>query len=115
MTETILTASGVQFRQSQFRKPPEGAYAVYFDDVETSGPDRVLRPAAAGLPHVCKHDVTVELYAPLPATAAEAEAAIEAAITAQGIHWTKQDRLWIRSEQMYQTIYEFSYTEKRRT
>lgn len=106
MIEKVLTASGVPYRQTRFLRPPAGTYAVYMDDVETDGPD--------GIPCIFHHDATVELYAPNPADSADAEAAVEAALRAAGLHWKKQSRYWIQSEQRYQTIYEFTYTEKRR-
>lgn len=115
MVKSILTASGLPFRRSNFRKPPAGAYAVFFDNVTVSGPDRIAPSAAAGLPRVYAHDAIVEIYAPDASTIKAAEAAFEASIDAQGIPWNKQDRIWIRSEQIYETVYDFSFTEKRRT
>ena len=103
MIETILTASGIKFRRTRFPKPPAGTYAVYMDDVTATGPDNM--PA-----RIFTHDVTVELYETQPDDAAEA--AIEAAIDAQGIPWTKQDRYWLQDVQRYQVIYEFSYIVK---
>ena len=103
MVNKILTASGVQFRRSRFPKPPAETYAVYMDDITATGPDHM--PA-----RIFTHDIMVELYEPQPDDVAEA--AIEAAITAQGIPWTKQDRYWLQDVQRYQVIYEFSYTVK---
>lgn len=103
--DDILTASGVQFRETRFTKPPAGTYAVYTDDVDADGPDNLNR--------IYTHGITVELYSPTPD--AEAEAAVEAAIDAAGLHWTKQARYWIQEEQLYQVIYEFTYYTKRRT
>lgn len=106
MIDEIMTAAGIQGRGSRFVKPPAGTYAVWFDDLETDGPDGMP-------PRIFRHNVTVELYEPKKDDAAVT--ALEAELTARGLHWTKQDRLWIKSEQMYQTIYEFTYIEKRRT
>jgi len=106
MVKEILAAAGIQERGSRFVKPPAGTYAVWFDTVTAEGAD--------GLPpRIFRHDDTVELYAPKKDEAAEA--ALEAAIGAKGLAWTKQDRIWIQSEQMYLTIYQFTYIEKRRT
>lgn len=105
MVNEILTAAGVQFRRSRFPRPPKGTYAVYMEDVSTDGSD-----GAEAL--VLTHDVIVELYEPAPDD--EAEAAIETAITAAGLPWTKQDRYWIDSEQLYQVVYDFTYYDKRR-
>lgn len=105
MIKKILKAAGVKFRRVRFLKPPAETYAIYFDDiVETDGPD--------GINCIFTHDYTVEVYEPTPDDAAEA--AIEAAINAEGLKWTKQDRYWLQDEQRYQVIYEFSYKEKRR-
>lgn len=103
----ILTASGIAYhRRGRFVKPPGGTYAVWTDDITTDGPDGMP-------PSIFHHNVTVELYELRPDDAAEAS--LEAQMSARGLHWTKQDRFWIASEQMYQIIYEYSYIEKRRT
>lgn len=106
MTPEILTAAGIaNHRRGRFVKPPGGTYAVWKDNIDTDGPDGMP-------PAIFRHDVTVELYEPFPDDAAEA--ALEAQMSARGLHWTKQDRYWLTSEQMYQVIYEYSYIEKRR-
>lgn len=106
MIETILTASGLPHRQGRFLYPPAKTYAVYFDDKETDGPDPVGAPA----PYIVRHDCMVELYEPEPDPAAEAT--LEAALNAQGLSWTKQDRYWLQNVQRYQVIYEFNFSEK---
>lgn len=103
MVKEILTAAGVEHRRGRFVKPPAGTYAVWMDDITTDGPDGMP-------PRIFYHDVTVELYENKPDDVAEA--AVEAAIAAAGLRWTKQDRYWIQSEQLYQVIYEFSYIVK---
>lgn len=107
MIARLLTAAGVLHRQGRFLKPPEDTYAVFFDDVEVDAADRVagVRP-----PRIYHHDVLVELYEPKPDP--EAEAAIEAALDAEGLAWTKEDREWLQDVQRYQVLYEFSYTSK---
>lgn len=112
MVKNILTASGLPFRRSHFHKPPEVTYAVYFDDVDVDGPDRVETLAAAGLPCIYHHDVSIEVYAPYPDDAAEA--AVEVAMLAMGITtWHREDRYWLQDVQRYQTVYTFSYTAKK--
>lgn len=106
MTPEILTAAGIENRRSRFLKPPGGTYAVWTDDIETDGPDGMP-------PRIITHNVTVELYEPRPDDVAEES--LEAQMSARGLHWMKQDRYWIASEQMYQVIYEYSYIEKRRS
>lgn len=105
MVKDILAAAGIQERGSRFVKPPAGTYAVWFDEITTEGAD-------GAAPGIFTHDVTVELYEPKKDDAAEE--ALEAAMGAAGMHWHKSDRTWIQSEQMYMTIYDYTYTEKRR-
>lgn len=108
MIKSILTAAGVKFRRARFLKPPAGTYAVYMDDVETDGPDT----PEPGAPVTERHACTVELYEPEPDD--DAEAAVEAAIVAAGLYYTKQDRYWLQDVQRYQVVYEFDYITKRR-
>lgn len=104
MIDAILTAAGIQHRRSRFARPPSGTYAVFTDDITADGADDV----------VClySHEATVELYEPSPDDAAEL--AIESQLSIRGIAWDKQDRYWLQTEQIYQTVYIFNFTEKRR-
>lgn len=105
MVTNILNRAGVKYRQSRYTiKPLPDTYAVYFDDREMGGAD--------GLNCIVTHNITIELYESKPDDATET--AIEAALDFYGIPWTSQARYWIQSEQRYQVIYEFTYTEKRR-
>ena len=105
MVKEILTAIGVPGWPARCPDPPEGIYALWFDDVATDGPD--------GYPWIIRHDIMVELYEPTQDD--ETEEAFEAALAARGLQYTKQARYWLKEVQRYQVIYEFSYTEKRRT
>lgn len=109
MIKDILTASGVLHRQGRFPNPPADTYAVYFDDVDGDGADFVA-PSPDGLPCVWTHDGRIEVYEPQPDP--EAEAAIEAAIKAGGLSWTKYDRVWLQDVQRYQVTYEITYITK---
>lgn len=104
MIKDILKAVPGGARPARYVKPPDCTFAVYFDDVDADGPD--------GINLIFTHNITVELYEPRLDNATEA--AIEAELNARGLRWTKQTQYWISSTQCYQTIYEFSYIEKRR-
>lgn len=104
MVNKVLTAAGVKYRRSRFLKPPVETYAVYMDDITTDGPD--------GINAILTHDYTVEVYEPTPDDATEA--AIEAALDAEGLRWDKQDRYWLQDAQRYQVVYTFTHIEKRR-
>ena len=105
MVNEILAAAGIQQRGSRFAKPPAGTYAVWFDDLDTDGPDGMP-------PCIFTNSVSIELYEPKKDPAAVQ--ALEREMSARGLHWTKQDRVWIKAEQLYQTVYEFTHIEKRR-
>lgn len=113
MIKEILTAAGVLHRHGRFLRLPTKTCAIYFDNLEVEGADPVSFDNAGELPRIYHHDVTIELYEPEPDD--EAEAAIEAELEARGIPWTKEDRYWLSDSQRYQVLYEFSYTNKRRT
>lgn len=106
MVEEILSAVlGNNYRESRFPSPPAETYALWMDDINTDGPDGMP-------PGIFEHNVTIELYESRPDN--DTVAALESKLSTHGLHWTKQARYWIQSEKMYQTIYEFSYIEKRR-
>lgn len=102
MVNDILTAAGLNHKETRFVRLPEGTHAVWFDDVTTDGPD--------GHNRIYTHDVTVELYEPKPDPTAEA--ALEAELDARGLPWTKQARYWLDDVQRYQVVYEFTYILK---
>lgn len=102
MVNDILTAAGLNHKETRFVRLPEGTHAVWFDDVTTDGPD--------GYNRIYTHDVTVELYEPKPDPTAEA--ALEAELDARGLPWTKQARYWLDDVQRYQVVYEFTYILK---
>lgn len=105
MIKTILTASGIPYRQGRFVNPPAGTYGIYFDNQTVDGPDPM-----PGVPKIVRHDCMVELYEPKPDP--DAEERLEMQLAAVGLHWTKEDRYWLQNVQRYQVIYEFSYNEK---
>ena len=100
--DTILTAAGIQHRRARFLKPPKGTYAVYTDAVSTDGGDDLVG--------IFEHNVTIELYEPAPDDAAET--AIESALKDAGMQYQKQDRYWLREEQVYQVAYDYIYYTK---
>lgn len=113
MIKEILKAAGVLLPEDdgRFLRLPDQTHAAILDDIDVDGADPV--PDASGLTRIYRHNVSVEVYEPVPDDACEV--AIEAGLNARGIHWSKQARYWLQDVQRYQVIYEFTYTEKRRT
>lgn len=108
LIETILTTAGINHRRNRFIKPPAGTYAVWMDDVRTTGADRLQTGSYTG--KVYDHNVTIELYEPDPDDAAEA--LLESALDDAGLDWQKQDRLWLDTEQVYEAAYDIEYYDK---
>lgn len=106
MVRNILTDAGFiegeTFKETRFLKPPKETYAVFNDSFNRRGAD--------GLNLIREHTATVELYSYAPDP--DAENRLETSLDNFGIEFDKADRYWIQSEQLYQTIYTFSYIEK---
>lgn len=104
MIEKILTEAAIPYQAARFPDPP-AVHAVYFDSIDTEGPD--LGPAATAL-----HDCTVELYAPSIEAGDEALHRLQAQLETRGIRYTTQGWYWLSTIQRYQEIVEFSHIEK---
>ena len=106
MVKKILTGAGFvegkTFIETQFISPPKTTYAVFHDSFTRRGAD--------GLNLLKEHEYTIELYSEFGDPGAEAR--IEAILDFYGIEYDKDDRYWIQSEQLYQTVYRFNFIEK---
>lgn len=106
MVKEILTGAGFveneTFKETRFLKPPKSTYAVYMDSFISRGAD--------GLNLIKEHDYTIELYSYKADPGAEAR--LEASLDSRGIEYSKDERYWIDSEQLYQVVYSFNYIEK---
>jgi hypothetical protein len=106
MVKKILTEAGFvegeTFIETQFISPPRATYAVYFNSFTRRGAD--------GLNLLKEHSITIEIYSEFGDP--EAEARLEAVLDRYGIEFEKDDRYWIQSEQLYQTVYTFDFITK---
>lgn len=106
MVREILTVAGFvenkTFKETRFLKPPKSTNAVFMDSINKRGSDDKNL--------ITEHDYTIELYEYKPDPISEKK--IEDALDLYGIPYTKEARYWINTEQLYQTIYSFSYIEK---
>lgn len=107
MIDEILTSAGFikdkTYTETVFRNPPAVTFCVYSDEVETDGSDFDCELET--------HTIDIELYA-LNKPDKAAEKRIKKALKKLGIHYTKFERIWLQSEKYYQTVYEYTYTEK---
>lgn len=107
MVKEILTDAGFiedeTFKETRFLTPPrEKTYAVYLDSVDGRGADNINL--------IKDHAVSIELYEYYPDN--DAEVRLETELDKRGIEYTKEARYWLETEQLYQTVYDFNYTEK---
>lgn len=100
MIEQIL--DGIAHRESRFIKPPKETHAIFMDDITRTGADKENK--------ISEHEYTIELYEYKPDL--KTEKLIEERLDELGQPYVKQSRIWIESEQWYQTVYEFSLTTK---
>jgi len=102
MVDKILKPTGIPYKESRFLTAPKTTYAVYMDAIERRGADNINL--------ITQHDVTIEVYE--YEKDPNSEALLESQLNAFGLAFEKQSRYWIQEEQLYQVVYEFSYTEK---
>lgn len=106
MVKEVLTNAGFvenkTFKETRFLKPPKSTYAVYMDSFTGRGAD--------GLNLIKDHSYTIELYCYAPDP--EAEKNIENSLDDLGLEYSKSERIWIESEQLYQVVYDFNFIEK---
>ena len=106
MVKKILTGAGFvegeTFTETQFLSPPDTTYAVYLDSFTRRGAD--------GVNLIKEHTYTIELYSEFGDPGAEAR--IEAMLDSFAIEYDKDERIWIQSEQLYETVYQFTIIEK---
>lgn len=102
MVNKILEATGIPYKETRFFTPPKSTYAIYNDTKNRRGGDNINL--------ITQHDVSIELYSYKKDP--EAEKKIESLLDANGIEYEKQARFWLQEEQLYQVVYDFTYTQK---
>ena len=100
--KNFLSSSGIPFEDTAWTQPPGETYGVFLDNSENRGADDKIC--------ISEHTVTVEIYSELVDN--EAKAKIEKLFLDNAIAFSYFGRTWIDSERMYQTAWEFSFTEK---
>ena len=105
--KTLATSAGINTRDTRFIKPAaDDTFAVCFESVENIGPDNL--PAL-----LTRHSATIEFYAKKgDASSRSAQSALENAMSAAGVEWTKSDRIWLEEEKIFQTVYNYQYLLK---
>lgn len=106
MVKQVLTGAGFEenktFKETRFLKAPTETYAVFNRSCSRRGADnRNL---------ITDWSNTIELYAYAPDP--DAESRIEKSFDDLGLEYEKEERYWIQSEQLYQTIYTFNNIDK---
>lgn len=98
--QTWLETTEIPVKKLRFLKPPSFPYIVWLESSETRGADDKNL--------IKSRDITIELYFE---TESDAEAKIEVLLNALPVEFSK-DTVWLDSEKMYETIYNFELEEK---
>lgn len=106
MVKQILKEAGFiqneTFRELRFLRPPKTTYAVWLESFSRRGSDDRNR--------ITEHEYTIELYS--YQIDIDAEKRIENVLDYHSIPYSKNERYWIESEQLYQVVYTFDFIDK---
>jgi len=99
--ETWLETTGLKVSEERFLKPPPLPYIIFTDNTGIGGSDSKNC--------IADRIISIELYS--LAVDHISEALIEALLDEKAIKY-KRDRIWIDTEMMFETIYDFNFVEK---
>ncbi|MBU3153502.1 hypothetical protein [Clostridium estertheticum] len=95
-----LETISIKVAEERFLKPPPLPYIIFMEGALVSGADDKNC--------IVDRDVSIELYSKL--VDHESEAQIESLLNEKSIKY-KKDRMWIDSETMFETTYDFNFVE----
>ena len=95
--ETIST----KVAEERFLKPPALPYIIFMESTDITGADSKNC--------ISNKDISIELYSTVVDHASET--LIENLLNEKSINY-KRDRIWIDTEMMFETIYDFNLVEK---
>lgn len=99
--KTWLETTGMNVAETSFKISPNLPYIVFLSDEDSKGADDKIC--------IIERDITVELYSDV--IKREKEKLLEDLFKKEKINFRKS-RIWIDSEKIYQTTYDFSLYEK---
>lgn len=102
LLDDILESLPMSKKATFWKIPPKETYLVWLDAVERGGDDLTNR--------ISEHSITFELYAYSPDS--KSEKAVEAILDAHALEWSRMERTWLTTEQLYMTTYYFDFTTK---
>jgi hypothetical protein len=99
--EAWLETTGLKVSEERFLKPPPLPYIVFTENKDVSGSDDKNC--------IASRDISIELYA--LKVDHPSEDLIESLLNQKAISF-KRDRLWLDTEMMFETVYDFNLVEK---
>jgi len=96
-----LETTSMKVSEERFLKPPPLPYIVFTEYNEISGADNKNS--------IATRDISIEFYS--VNIDRNSESLIETLLNEKAINYTK-DRLWIDAEGMFETVFDFTLTEK---
>lgn len=99
--ETWLETTGLKAAEKRFIKSPPPPYILFSDDTQVSGADNKNC--------IADRSISIELYS--LKVDHVLEKSIEDLLNEKAIQF-KRDRIWIDTEMLFSTIYDFNFVEK---
>lgn len=99
--ETWLDTTGLNVSEERFLKPPVLPYIIFTDNSDVSGADNKNC--------IANRNISVELYS--SKVDHVSETLIENLLNEKSTGY-KRDRIWIDTEMIFETIYDFNFIEK---
>lgn len=99
--KTWLETTGMKVAEVCFKKPPIFPYICFLDNTETIGSDEKN--------YIADRNITIELYD--EKINKDTEKKITDLLDTRGIEY-KRDSTWVQTEEMFETTFEFKFTEK---
>lgn len=99
--ETLKQYTGLEVAETAFKNPPKLPYIIFTMEENVSGADAV--------DNISNRDITVELYS--DTINRDKEKLIENMLNENSISYSK-NRMWLDTEKMFQTAYDFNLYEK---
>jgi hypothetical protein len=99
--KTWLESTGLKVSEERFIKPPPLPYIIFTENKDVSGAD--------DRNCIASRDISIELYA--LKVDHLSEELIECLLNKMAIGF-KRDRIWLDTEMMFETVYDFTLIEK---
>lgn len=103
LVDDLLQEAGLPYAEVAFNNPPMETYAIYNQEIERRGAD--------AFNCLTELDISIEVYS-YDFFDGDAVRALARAMDRRGLDFKQYDTMYINSEHLYCTRFEFSHVEK---